>query len=59
MKIKFVIGLVSETIECRMRDDTTCLAYISFVVITQRDFLDIEKLLLEWIFKYFKIKSEE
>lgn len=31
MKIKFVIGLVSETTECGMRDDTTCLAYIYFL----------------------------
>lgn len=39
-------------------DDATCLAYVSSVVITWSDLLGIEQLLLEWMFKGFKIKSE-
>lgn len=55
----YVIGLVPETTEYRMgEDDATCLAYVSSVVITWSDLLGIEQLLLEWMFKGFKIKSE-
>lgn len=44
----YVIRLVPETIECKMRgDDAACLVYVSFVVMTPRDLLGIERLLLE------------
>lgn len=39
--------------------DVTCLAYVSFVVLAWSDLIGIPQFLLEWMFKGFKIKSEE
>lgn len=53
----WVIGLVPEAIEWEY--DVTCLAYVSFVVLAWSDLIGIPQFLLEWMFKGFKIKSEE